>query len=198
MAIKAVIWDLGGVLVRTGDGGSREALAAELGFTREELDKEMFDNEGGKKGQVGLISGADHWHQLANSFGIEHEELMDRFFEADQLDVGLVAFIRELKKRVKVGLLSNAFSTLRKNLEEWNILDLFDDVVISAEVGLIKPDAGIYQMALDGLGVQAEEAIFVDDLKHNIEAANALGMKGVQFQTREQAIGKVQRLMEEK
>ncbi len=196
MTIKAVIWDLGGVLVRTEDWGPREELAAELGKTRKELEKQMFDNEGGKKGQIGLISGEEHWQALAEKFGMDRELLLARFFEGDRLDEELVVFIQGLKRSVKVGLLSNAFSTLRTFLvKEWKIIDLFDDVIISAEVGLIKPGAAIYQLALEGLDVESEEAIFVDDFAQNVEAANELGMHAVRFQSRKQAIGDVRRLM---
>jgi len=192
MAIKAVIWDLGGVLVRTEDGGPRETLAAELGMSREQLEKEMFDNESGRKGQIGEISGEAHWQGLADRFGLERDSLVARFFEGDRLDRELVEYIQGLKRDHQIALLSNAFSTLRQYLEDsWGILDLFDEVVISAEVGLIKPDNAIYELILGKLGVQAEESIFVDDFAHNIEAANHLGMHGIQFQSRDQAIAEV-------
>ena len=196
MMIKAIIWDLGGVLVRTEDWTPREKLATEFGLTRVELEKKMFDSEGGKQGMLGLTSGDEHWQKLGDSFGLDREILVERFFEGDRLDDKLISAIRFLKNHFKIGLLSNAFSNLRPLLEDdWKIIDVFDEVIISAEVGLVKPDPAIYQLAMKGLDIQAEEAIFVDDFSHNIEAAKQLGIHGVQFESREQAIGDVRRLL---
>lgn len=198
MAIKAIIWDLGGVLVRTEDGGPREKLAAELGFSRVALEKEMFANEDGRKGQLGQLSGEQHWQNLADRFGMPRELFVARFFEGDRLDEELIAFIRSLKSSYQIALLSNAFDTLRSYLvDEWQILDLFDEVVISAEVGLIKPDAAIYQLILQRLGVAPQESIFVDDFAHNIEAANQIGMHGLHFVSCAQALADLRSLLVE-
>jgi len=65
--------------------------------------------------------------------------------------------------------------------ERWKIADAFDVLVISAEVGIAKPDALIFSLALERLGVSAEEAVFVDDFVENIEAARAYGLHTVHF-----------------
>jgi FMN phosphatase YigB (HAD superfamily) len=62
-------------------------------------------------------------------------------------------------------------------------MDNFTFKTLSAEVKLIKPDAAIYEHTLRGLGVSAEEALFVDDRENNIRAARALGMHAIQFQS---------------
>jgi epoxide hydrolase-like predicted phosphatase len=67
------------------------------------------------------------------------------------------------------------------------LLDVFDVVIFSAEVRLAKPDPRIYQLMLDKLGVQAAEAIFIDDFQENIDAAQALGIHGVHFENSLQA-----------
>jgi epoxide hydrolase-like predicted phosphatase len=87
-----------------------------------------------------------------------------------------------LRSRYAVGLLSNASSIARQLLtEEYGILDQFDSVTISSEEGVMKPDARIYQIALARASVRAEEAIFVDDVLTNVEAARRLGMEGLHF-----------------
>ncbi len=193
MTIKAVIWDLGGVLVRTEDWGPREALAAELGLPRAALEERMFGGERGQKGQLGEITGEVHWQQLADVFGIEKDEFVSRFFAGDQLDMNLIEFIRSLKEKVKIGLLSNAFSTLRSSLEDdWQITEIFDGMIISAEVGLMKPDAAIYQAAAHKLGVQAEQSLFIDDFPINVAGAKAIGMHAIRFENREQCIAAVE------
>jgi epoxide hydrolase-like predicted phosphatase len=88
-----------------------------------------------------------------------------------------------LHSSYKTGLLSNAFSTLRSYITQvWQFADAFDDMVISAEVGMVKPEARIFHLALARLKVEPEAAVFVDDFLENVEAARALGMQGVHFQ----------------
>jgi putative hydrolase of the HAD superfamily len=85
---------------------------------------------------------------------------------------------------IKTGLLSNMpwdlVNHVRKNCE-W--MENFTFKTLSAEVNLIKPDPAIYQHTLHGLGVPAEEALFVDDREPNIHTARALGMHAIQFQS---------------
>jgi len=107
-----------------------------------------------------------------------------------------VDFIRSLRPAVKTGMITNAWPNVRHYLkDEWHVADAFDHIVVSAEVGLIKPDPRIYQLALDGLGVAPGEAVFVDDMPENIAGAEALGMHGVRFLTPDQAIGDVRALL---
>ena len=79
----------------------------------------------------------------------------------------------------RLGLLSNAYPSLVDALTALNILDYFDVRVVSAFEGCEKPDPAIYHAALRLAGVAPEQALFVDDLPENIEAANAVGMVGV-------------------
>jgi HAD superfamily hydrolase (TIGR01509 family) len=71
-------------------------------------------------------------------------------------------------------------------LAETHDLRLFDDVISSAEIGLAKPDPAIYRLALERLRVQAGEAIFVDDLARNTEAAESIGLPSLVFESPEQ------------
>ena len=103
--------------------------------------------------------------------------LLDRmfqFFEHAPDMNGLVH--RARKKGIKTALLSNSWGNTYPR-HGWD--DMFDEVVISGEVGMRKPDADIYHHTLDLLKVKPEESVFVDDLAHNIKAAADLGMIGV-------------------
>jgi putative hydrolase of the HAD superfamily len=100
-----------------------------------------------------------------------------------------------MRKTHKVGLISNAWDGLRPWIRQQKFDDAFDHLAISAEVGIAKPDTGIFHHALRQLGAKAEEAIFVDDFEKNIVACNALGMKGVHFRAADQALAEVQNLL---
>ncbi|MCW5876962.1 MAG: HAD family phosphatase [Anaerolineales bacterium] len=197
-SIQAVIWDFGGVLVRTADLAGRDALAERLGLSRHELEMRVFDGHNRHRAQLGAVPGDAYLQEVAAEFAISVDELTEAFFGADQLDETLLAYIRELRPRYKTGLLSNAMTTLRPLLStRYPMLDAFDDVVISAEVGLMKPDIAIYSLAAARLGVQTHRAVFVDDFIQNIEGAQFAGMHAVHFQTREQALAELAGLLGE-
>jgi len=90
-----------------------------------------------------------------------------------------VELVRRLRPRYKLSVLSNADMSLRGRLERDGIHALFDDVVVSAEVGMAKPDPAIFRLAVDRLGLAPDECVFVDDWDANVEAARAVGMRGV-------------------
>ena len=90
--------------------------------------------------------------------------------------------VRELRASYKLAILSNADISLRGRLEgDIDIHHLFDDIVCSAEVGMAKPETGIYTLAAQRLGLEPGECVFVDDLDTNVEAARQVGMQGVLF-----------------
>jgi len=201
MAINAIIWDLGGVLVRTNNYASRDALAARHGMMRATLEELVYGEESGHQAQLGLIDIHQHWENVCAALGIPHEEVeafRSHFWRGDQLDGELIDFIRALKVNHRTGLLSNAFSNLRQVIHEtWHIEDAFDTMVISAEEGLIKPDPRIYQVALDRLGVKAGDAVYIDDMLQNVVGARQMGMHAIQFHTSEQVRSKVSEIIAE-
>jgi putative hydrolase of the HAD superfamily len=124
------------------------------------------------------------------------EEFRDLFFSADFLDVELMAFIRSLRPAFKTGLLSNAWDNARQVFTQiFPIADAFDAIVISAEEKVAKPDSHIYRIALERLGVQAGESVFLDDMPENVRGAEAVGMRAVQFQSTEQARREIGQLL---
>ncbi len=73
--------------------------------------------------------------------------------------------------------------------------DAFNHIVISAEVGVAKPDPKIFQIALEQAGVQAKEAVFVDDFYVNIEGCEKVGMKGIHFKDAASALQQLKELL---
>ena len=197
--IQAVIWDLGGVIVRTEDRTRRAAWEARLGLAPGELDQIVFAGEMGRQAAVGKAGADDVWTWVGERLGLDLEqrvELRRDFWRGEHLDLDLVRYIRGLRPNYRTGLISNAWPEIRKDIEvEWRIADAFDTLIISAEVGLAKPDPRIYRLALEGLEVEAAQAIFVDDFTENLEAASALGMHPVHFENRIQAQQEVESLL---
>jgi epoxide hydrolase-like predicted phosphatase len=202
MTIRAVFFDFGGVIQRTEYQAPRQHLAERFGMDYDDIDQLVFG--GGAQGTaakatLGTISESEHWQSVAKRLKIQDDELAKikaEFFAGDVIDHKLVSFIRSLRGRVHIGLISNAWDAMRPHLEREGLLDLFDTVVISAEVGVAKPDARIYHLALEQAQVRAEEAVFVDDMPENIEACQQVGMKGILFKDPQEAVSRLKQLLE--
>ena len=184
MPFQAVFFDLGGVIVRTEYQAPRQHLAERLGMEYEDLTRAVFDSETARKASVGAITEDEHWAAVLRRLGrgpAELQSLRTEFFAGDTVDLTLVNFLRSLRPRFKTALISNAWDGLRPYILGQKFDDAFDFMIISAEVGVAKPEARIFQLALDQAGVRANEAVFVDDMPENVEAARAGGMSGLLF-----------------
>lgn len=130
----------------------------------------------------GLINWDEFAGRLAEATGQTKEAVHAEFNRHAVVNEGLVDLIGELAKSYRVGLLSNAQSVfLRDILAEHNLERLFHYIVISSEVGMIKPNPEIFRHILEKLGVVPAEAIFIDDNVKNTEAAEKVGIRGVQY-----------------
>jgi epoxide hydrolase-like predicted phosphatase len=139
------------------------------------------------------------WQSVNARFGFsdgEAEKFRADFFAGDVLDAKLAQFIYDLRPRYKTAILSNAWLDLRRMLtEHFHLVDAVDTIVISAEEGMVKPDARIYQIAATRLGVMPHEAIFVDDFVENVRGAQAVGMRAVHFKNAAQAMADVTEML---
>lgn len=199
MTVRAIFFDLGGVVVRTEFQAPREHLAERLNLTYEDLIRLVFESESSRQASVGAITTDAHWEAVTRKLGrpaSEASAIREEFFAGDVLDTQLLAFIRALRPRYRTGVISNAWPDLRQDLAEKKAEDAFDVVVISAEVGVMKPDPRIYHIALDKAGVTAQEAAFVDDTPANVEAARMLGMHGILFKGPARALSDLRELMD--
>ena len=197
--IKAVIWDMGGVLLRTENREPRIALAAKFGLTYEMLESIVYGSRTATQAAAGQIPVAEHWKSVQSLLKIPNDEMRDfkiAFWAGDTVDTELVNWIDQLRPKYKTALLSNAWEDMRdKATKYYPFLHAFDLSVFSAEVKLAKPDAAFYKWMLDKLQVSAEEAIFVDDMLENIVAAKLLGIHGVRFLNRAQTIEDVETVL---
>jgi putative hydrolase of the HAD superfamily len=192
---KAVLWDLGGVILRTEDRRPRAAWEARLGLQEGELDRLVFGGEMGRRAALGQAEVEQVWQWVGEQLGLAPdnlERLRHDFWRGDRLDGELTQFIRGLRRNHRSALLSNAWPGMRQMIEgEWAISDCFDQLFISAELGLAKPDPRIFRLALERLGIPAVQAIFVDDFSENVEAAIALGLHAIRFVTPGQTMQEV-------
>jgi len=198
MTIRAVFVDMGGVIVRTEFQAPRQHLADRLGMEYEDLVKLVFDSESAQQASIGLISEDEHWATVMRRLhrpASETQAIRDEFFAGDIIDTDLLDFLRNLRGKVKVGMISNAWSGLRAYILSKKFEDAFDIMIISAEVKAMKPDARIYQIALEKLAALPSESVFLDDFPENVQAARAVGMQAIHFAQPEQAIKELKLLL---
>ena len=109
----------------------------------------------------------------------------------------LIERVKQLKQQYKISLLTNmGQDTMASVFSSEESQQLFDDIVISSDVGLIKPSLDIFELTLDRLGVQPNEAIFIDDRPANTEGAERAGMKSILFTSNRQFEQELQRIIE--
>jgi len=133
-----------------------------------------------ERGIGDLAAWAEGAHrELERRAGRPLPRLHDEWRRAQTAIAANLDLVRGLRSRYKVSVLSNADASLRSRLERDGIQGLFDDVVVSAEVGMAKPEPAIFRLAAERLGVLPGECVFVDDWDDNVVAARGVGMRGV-------------------
>lgn len=181
--IKAVIFDWGGVIAPNQNGGWLNVLARVLNTTIERL-LPHWRAAGYSDFSKGIIDEATFWQRFEASFSQPlPKDITKIWVEGGALHPWpeMLSFLEELKaKNIHVALLSNLVEPVSVIAYQSKLFEFFNPVVISNEVGLIKPDPVIYQIILDELQVLAAECIFVDDLSKNLDPANNMGMITIQ------------------
>src|SRR5258708_19188094 len=165
--INAIVLDVGGVLMRTGDPVGRREWEARLNLRPGELERVVHGSSLTTQAQVGAISPEHYWQRVAETIGLPESDipvLQHDYFRDDKLDSDLIALIDTLRKKgYKLGLLSNDTTLLEAKLrDELNIYDKFDAVVISATIGIMKPAPDAYQTIARALNVACESCVFID------------------------------------
>jgi putative hydrolase of the HAD superfamily len=185
------IFDYGGVLVRHQTEAEQAQMAAIAGMTDAEFqelywaDRTEYDR--------GLITGVEYWHEIGVSAGktLSLKQIAE-LIEADNVswmnfDEVMWDWIAQLKAAgKKVAILSNMPPDLGVALKErTKRLAGFDHVTLSYEVKSVKPEPVIYEDCLQGIGTALPRTIFFDDRIVNVQGAEFLGLRAVEFNDRD-------------
>ncbi|MES2876128.1 MAG: HAD family phosphatase [Patescibacteria group bacterium] len=145
----------------------------------------------------GYISKEDFLNQVAVLAGISIDAVRAVMHDKHRRNEPMIERVRELRKDYKIGLLTNMGpGTLDEVFDEAERAELFDTVVVSSEVGMIKPSRDIFELASEKLGIPADETIFIDDRPVNTDGAERTGMKTILFTTNKQFEVELTRLTE--
>lgn len=179
--IKAVIFDFFGVLV--GDGFESTYRSA----GGDPIKDKIFIQELLDQTNRGRITTEEFRKRICRKLGISVENYQKAIQQAEQINFDLLDYIKMLRMSYKTAILSNVNrGGLERRIKRETLDEFFDDLVVSGEVGYIKPEKEIYQMAADRLGVSTEECVFTDDRQSYVEAAKLAGMKGIVYENFEQ------------
>ena len=184
--IKGVIFDYGRVLAWTQHQEPRAAWERRLGLAPGALTRAVHNEHSWMAAQRGSISIDAHWQEVSTALRLTPADttaLRAAFYAGDVLNVELVACIDRLRTHgLRVGLLSNFSADLRTMLAQQDLIRRFDALAISAEIGVMKPDAAAYQAILAMLQMEAHACVFIDDVPANVAAAQAVGLHGIVFE----------------
>jgi putative hydrolase of the HAD superfamily len=186
-SIKALIWDCGGVLVRTEDSSGRREWEQKLGLSPYDIDRVVLGSKAWIQAQCGEIPEEAYWTGVRVHLGLDERAIQDLrrdFYAGDRINPVVLDVITRLRPHYKQAILSNAVPSLLEMLRDrFQIVHLFDVIITSASIRVMKPDPQAYRAALDALRLRAEETVFIDDLRENIQGANQLGMHAIHFET---------------
>jgi len=184
--IKAIIFDVGGVLIRTEARTARANLEARLGLASGASEILVFNGPLGIQAQSGLITSQALWASVQEALGLDAAGLATfraEFFGGDRLDSDLLALVRRLHRRYQTAIISNAMDDLLEIITyQYPLANAFDLIVGSAYQKVMKPAPEIFLWTLAQLGREPHEAVFIDDFVHNIEGARAVGMAAIHYQ----------------
>lgn len=187
--IKAVLFDIGGVVAYNIGGYVRNDITKTLGVTKEQYERACHI-------LVPLLSTdkiteEEFWKRfviMTHTTKVVPENLWSRMFlKKRKLRKEVVQIIKELGKRgLKLVALSNVIRAHSEVNGKKGIYKLFDLSILSYEVGLKKPNPKIYRLTFDKLGLKPEETVFIDNKSQNVKAARKLGAKGILYKSPKQ------------
>lgn len=193
---SVLIFDWGGVLMRTVDGSFRRWWETELGLPAGGIDAAVFDSRAWQQAQLGNWSVERCWSAIGESLGLEPGRLAQfrhDFWAGDQLDTVLIERIASwIDTGRRIALLSNHNLELEDRLDENGVRRLFDPIVISAREGIMKPGARIYWRICNRLNIPPARALFIDDSMQNIQGAQIVGLHTHHFQSTQLAIDTIE------
>lgn len=133
-------------------------------------------------GDVGQLTEAETYQKISERTNVPPEQIAREWLELVTINQELVSFVKQIKGKYPVYLLSNAIEPfLTRILEQYALKDLFDKIYISSEMKIAKPAPAFYQYVLADLGLDPANAVMIDDNPANIAGAASCGIDGIVF-----------------
>ena len=177
--ITAVFFDFFGVLHPDTFWGLADVFIPDRGPEQKQAMRDLLT-----RSDTGHIERDEFWAEAAELFGTTFEELMAEKEKLGGVDSRLMEVIKQLKEQgVKTGVISNVgIGFMEHVFVEYDRHEYFDAFILSGEIGIIKPDRRIYEIASERLDVNANQCMFFDDSPKNVEGAQNAGMHATLYE----------------
>jgi len=197
-SIKAVIWDLAGVVLHTVKGTFNSLLAERLGAPISEIER-LFSTKENDLWDIDEMDDDAFYTFLLNELKMPmNKKLIIRKFVLEDfyIDQEMLTYIKKAQKSFITVLLTNFPVHVHDFMKtDWIVDGVFDHMIASCDVKLLKPDPAIYTLTLARIGCLAEESVFIDDREINVKAAQKLGINGIVYQSRSQTIDDLEAIL---
>ncbi|WED20857.1 HAD family phosphatase [Vibrio sp. JC009] len=183
--IRNVVFDIGNVVVRW---APLEIIRLTFGDSEsvEDQAKSIFQSETWLSLNKGLISEYEAKAQYQETLGLTELECEQLFYYVKQTQILIYGSVDLIKRCKSAGyrvyaLTDNVHEIVSYLKQTYTFWPLFDGATVSAEVGLLKPQAEIYQSLLSQYDLKASETVFIDDMPYNVRGAESVGISAIQF-----------------
>lgn len=199
MAVRAVVFDIGGVLELVPEMDFDRSWEARLGLPAGEIRRRLGDLWAG--GAIGTYTEQMIHEATCDRLGVSEEQAgaMIEDMWVQYLGVAneeLIDYLRQLRPRFRTGLLSNsAVGAREREQERYGFAELVDEIIYSHEVGMSKPDPRIYELTCARLGVRPDEMVFLDDVEPIVASARDAGIRAVHYRDNVTAIAEIEALL---
>ena len=199
MTIRAVVFDIGGVLEITPDLGIDRLWETRLGLPAGEILVRMRDIW--RDGSIGTITLDDVHEALRDRLELDDQTLAQYMADLWREYLGtanneLIEYARRLRPRYRTGIVSNSFVGAREREQAaYGFEGLVEEIVYSHEAGFSKPDPRIYALICSRLNVPPGEMVFLDDAEACVAGARDAGIHAVRYQDNAQAIAEIEELL---
>lgn len=178
--IDAVVFDLDGVIRHWNDDALGEVESAH-GLSPGAILAVAFSEELGPAAITGRLTYREWMDRIRTRIVADHGVVVEPALDVWEANVGTVdtemlSVLRRVRTRAPVALLSNGTTRLRRDLHVLDLLDEFDTVFNTAELGIAKPDERVFRLVCRTLGTPPRRTAFLDDLERNVAGAAAIGM----------------------
>ncbi len=194
--IKAIILDIGGILVKESREDHRALLCKRMKINEEKFHK--IAKKHSQKASIGKISAYEYPRLIAKELNINPKKFNKVWLECRDELFGInkqtEKLILKLKNNYVIGTLTNITKTNDQIRRKYNIYNHFKIKIISNKAGFAKPDQRIYTLLIKKLNLEPSQIIFVDDYKKCLVPAKKLGIKTILFKNNKQLIQDLKKL----
>ncbi|MFP4497031.1 MAG: HAD family hydrolase [Vulcanimicrobiota bacterium] len=184
--IKAIIFDLGNVIIKVDPTPSLKKISSLTGFSQLEIEKRVLDEELITKHETGQIPSGNVMKSFREKLGnkVEIEKTTQLFQEFLKEPLIAPDFLSQLGLRYPLYLLSNTNKIHYEHfINSYPYQNIFKEVFLSYKIKHMKPDTRIFEFAINKISLKAHNLLFIDDSVKNVEAAVSMGIHGIHFES---------------